>query len=956
MSGRRIEPQPGATIDRGCTVRFRFDGRQLEGYAGDTIASALTAAGVQVLSRSFKYHRPRGLLCGAGHCPNCLVQVGDEPNVRACRRPIEEGMEVAPQNVWPSLQYDAMALTELVSHFLPVGFYYKTFIRPAAMWPLYEHVLRNAAGLGAIDETTTAGGDFDKEYLHADVAVIGGGPAGRSAAVVAVEQGARVLLLDENKTLGGHLRFSGDGDDGRTRGGAWRESRGKGGATVLTQTAVIGHYQNHWLSAVRGNRLYKIRAAGVVVATGAFEIPMVFDGNDRPGVLLGTAVQRLIRLHGVAPGRRAVVVTASDAGWDVAADLVQAGVEVAAIADERPGQHADQRIDTTETQVLHGHTIGAAHGRSAVRAAVLVPVDRDGPWHTVDCDLIAVSTGWNPSLELAYLAGARSRYDEDLGEMRLQAVPDGLFLAGRVAGPGGLEDDVRQGDDAGHAAAEWARGGSKETGTTAAGQRTPAAPTGGRSSALVAAPPTGHDKRFVCYCEDVTDVDINTALLEGYDRIELLKRYSTLGMGPCQGRMCGLQGIRHCARGTDTSVADTGRTTARPPVTPVSLGALAGQRMEPVYLSALHDWLVQQGASMMVAGPWLRPEHYGDPVAEVGAVRQTVGLIDVSPLGKLQLTGPGVATMLERLYVNQWQDLRRGRVRYGMMCNDEGSVLDDGVCARLSEEEWYVSTTSTGAAGALEWMEWWRQSGWGEGVHITDMTETFAAFNLAGPRSREVLQQLTERDLSKAKFPYMRARRAEVAGVPCLLLRIGFTGELSYEIHCPAGFGRYLWETLVEAGGSFGLRPFGVEAQRVLRLEKAHLIVGQDTDALSDPIAADAAWAVRLDKDDFLGKRALTRVSSGGPRQRLVGFRTGRRVDALREGLQIVDAERRIIGWISSCRHSPTLDETLGLCWLPADMAAREQSTFTVFVAGRLEAAQVHHGPFYDPEGARLRS
>jgi sarcosine oxidase subunit alpha len=312
--------------------------------------------------------------------------------------------------------------------------------------------------------------------------------------------------------------------------------------------------------------------------------------------------------------------------------------------------------------------------------------------------------------------------------------------------------------------------------------------------------------------------------------------------------------------------------------------------------------------------------------------------------------------MLERLYVNQWQDLRRGRVRYGMMCNDEGIVLDDGVCARLSEEEWYVSTTSTGAAGALEWMEWWRQSGWGEGVHITDMTETFAAFNLAGPRSREVLQQLTERDLSKAKFPYMRARRAEVAGVPCLLLRIGFTGELSYEIHCPAGFGRYLWETLVEAGGSFGLRPFGVEAQRVLRLEKAHLIVGQDTDALSDPIAADAAWAVRLDKGDFLGKRALTRVSSEGPRQRLVGFRTGRRVDALREGLQIVDAERRIIGWISSCRHSPTLDETLGLCWLPADMAAREQSTFTVFVAGRLEAAQVHHGPFYDPEGARLRS
>ena len=956
MSGRRIEPRAGETIDRSCTVRFRFDGRRYEGYAGDTIASALTAAGVQVLSRSFKYHRPRGLLCGAGHCPNCLVQVGDEPNVRACRRAIEEGMEVAPQNAWPSLRYDAMALTEVVSRFLPVGFYYKTFIRPAAMWPVYEHVLRSAAGLGVIDQETPEG-DFDKQYLHADVAVVGAGPAGLSAAVAAVEKGARVLLLDENEELGGHLRFSGDVGAGRTRIDAWRESLTSGGATVLTQTAVIGHYQDHWLSAVRGNRLYKIRAGAVVVATGAFEIPMVFDGNDRPGVLLGTAVQRLVRMHGVAPGRRAVVVTANDDGWDVAADLVEAGVEVAAIADERPGPHPDRRKDTSGAQILHGYTIGAAHGRRAVRAAVLVPLHGDGPRHTVDCDLIAVSTGWNPSLELAYLAGARSRYDEDLGEMRLQQVPDGMYLAGRVAGPGGLEQDVRQGRQAGHAASLWARG---EAGTTdndsGLGLAAPASPVPARSSTQVAAPSTGHDKRFICYCEDVTDVDIDTALLEGYDRIELLKRYTALGMGPCQGRMCGLQGIRHCARGTDTSVADTGRTTTRPPVTPVSLGALAGQRMDPVQLSALHDWHVQQGARMMVSGLWLRPEHYGDPVAEVCNVRQAVGLIDVSPLGKLQLTGPGVAVMLERLYVNQWRDLRRGRVRYGIMCNDEGVVLDDGVCARLSEEEWYVSTTSTGAAGALEWMEWWRQSGWGDGVHITDLTETHAAFNLAGPRSREVLQQLTERDLSKAKFPYMRARRAHVAGVPCLLLRIGFTGELSYEIHCPAGFGRYLWESLMEAGQSFGLRPFGVEAQRVLRLEKAHLIVGQDTDALSDPIAAGAAWAVRLDKDDFLGKRALTRVSAEGPRQRLVGFRTGRRVDALQEGLQIVDADRGIIGWISSCRYSPTLEETLGLCWLPADLAAREQATFTVFVEGRLEAAQVHHGPFYDPEGARLRS
>jgi sarcosine oxidase subunit alpha len=382
--------------------------------------------------------------------------------------------------------------------------------------------------------------------------------------------------------------------------------------------------------------------------------------------------------------------------------------------------------------------------------------------------------------------------------------------------------------------------------------------------------------------------------------------------------------------------------------------------MEPVQLSAVHPWHVDAGARMMVAGPWMRPEHYGDPTEEVRAVRETVGLIDVSPLGKLKLTGPGVATMLERLYVNQWQDLGRGRVRYGIMCNDEGVILDDGVCARLSDNEWYVSTTSTGASGAFEWMEWWRQSGWGEGVHITDLTETHAAFNLTGPLARHVLQPLTSRDLSHRKFPYMRARRTQVAGVECLLLRIGFTGELGYEIHCPAGYGPYLWETLVEAGAAHGLRPFGVEAQRILRLEKAHFIVGQDTDALTDPLSADAPWAVHLDKEeDFLGRRALNRISEEGPKQRLVGFRTGRRADRIIEGLQIVQQNDRgaptIIGWISSCRYSPTLQETLGLCWLPAELAAQEGATFHIHVEGQLEQATVHHGPFYDPEGKRVR-
>lgn len=961
MSGHRLERRDGGgeVVDRGQTLTFRFNGDSYQGYAGDTVASALAAAGVNVISRSFKYHRPRGLLCCAGHCPNCLVQIGDEPSVRACKRPLEDGMEVEPQNVWPSLDNDLLSLTQGAARFMPVGFYYKTFHKPRVLWPAFEHVLRNAAGLGKIDEDTPEG-DYDKQYLHADVVVVGAGPAGLAAAVAAVDAGKRVLLIDENNEPGGHLRFARQDDASAALVAEHMQRLQQAEATVLLDTAVVGWYQDNWLSAVCGNRLFKIRAEAVIVASGAFEAPPVFAGNDLPGVLLGTAVQRLLHLYGVSPGHRALVVTANDDGWAVAADLLAAGVDLAGVADERaqqPDGTDAQAVIAAGVPVWSGCTIQSARGKRGVEEVTLTPVEGVGDGspgaQVVRCDVVALSTAWIPSAELAYMAGARSHYDDSRAEMRLEELPDGLYLAGRVAGACTAQQEWDQGQRVGAAAAAGAPQPELTEDTHGSA----------RTSTLVAAPDDGpgarSDKRFVCLCEDVTDADVDTAIAEGFDRIELLKRYSTIGMGPCQGRMCGLNGIRLCARATGKSVQETGRTTGRPPVTPVSLGVLAGQKMEPMQLSAVHEWHVEQGARMMVAGLWMRPEHYGDAAAEVRAVREAAGLIDVSPLGKLRLTGPGVPAMLERLYVNNWHNLRRGRVRYGIMCNDEGVILDDGVCARLGQEDWYVSTTSTGASGALEWMEWWRQSGWGDDVHITDLTETHAAFNLAGPRSRELLQGLTTRDLGNDKFPYMRARRADVAGVPCILLRIGFTGELAYEIHCPAGYGRYLWEQLMAAGAECGLRPFGVEAQRILRLEKAHFIVGQDTDALTDPISADAAWAVKLDKDvDFLGRRGLTRITDEGPKQRLVGFRTGRRADTLIEGLQIVKpggAHPQILGWVSSCRYSPTLQETLGLCWLPADVATSANAEFHIQTDGGLETARVHHGPFYDPEGARLR-
>ncbi len=960
-------PEGGTSIDRSSSLQFTFDGKKVEAHPGDTVGSALAASGVRVVSRSFKYHRPRGLLCCSGHCPNCLVQIGDEPNVRACMRPVESGLQVRSQNAWPSLRFDLLSLSRFTSRFMPAGFYYKTFIRPKWLWPFYEHVLRNAAGLGVVDPDTPRG-RYDKQYRHADVVVSGGGPAGISAAHAAGASGARVLLIDDNTELGGHLRFAGvssdpDGEVERRR----TELDGMDNVEVLTDTSVLGWYRSDWLAAKTGNRLLKIRLRSLVAATGAFERPLQFDNNDLPGVMLGGAVRRLLHQFGVVAGRRAVVVAANDDGWDVAADLRAAGVEIAAIVEERAAgicasRNADSLI-AAGVPVHHQHTVVKATGSNCVSSTTIAQVgDGDAvngdSYKTINCDLLVISAGWTPDTDLTHLAGGKTRYDADRAEMLPTELPTHLQVVGRAAGTHDLHTQLLEGELAGQAAAHELGFGSPPDSAGLAELHRLKNTEPQRSSARVTIPGGATKKRFVCLCEDVTEEDILATIAEGYDSMQLLKRYSTVSMGPCQGKMCSMAAIQICARETGRSIPETGTTTSRPPATPVSLGALAGQEMDPVQLGALHDWHLANGGKSMVAGQWIRAEHYGDAVAEVRAVREAVGLIDVSSLGKLRLTGPGVPDLLQRVYINKWRKLGVGQSRYGVMCNDEGIVLDDGVCARVGEQEWYMSTTSSGATGMYDWMQWWIQSGWGEGIHLTNVTEAYAAMNLAGPRTRDVLSALTDIDLSDAAFPYMAVRSGDVAGVPCRLLRIGFTGELSYEIHCPSGHALHLWEALIDAGQPHGLKPFGVEAQRVLRLEKGHIIVGHDTDGLTDPIMANMEWAVKLDKSDFLGMRHLSRVAKHGPRERLVGFKVPPGGTKPEEGMQIVAASNgqpQVIGWVTSCRLSPTLGEVIGLCWLPAELGDRNGAEFTIHIDGRSQVASVWHGAFYDPEGKRLR-
>ena len=949
----RIPKQRGEVVDRSVTATFSFDGQEYTAYSGDTIASALTAADVKVLSRSFKYHRPRGLLCCAGHCPNCLVQVGDEPNVRACRREVTPGMNIRSQNAWPSLNHDFLSLTQAGSRLMPVGFYYKTFIRPPLLWPFYERVLRQVAGLGKVDPDTLSDG-FDKQYLHTDVAVVGGGLSGISAALSAAKQGARVMIFDSESTLGGHLRYNPNSylPDLLESLGQYEN------VTVFTDTTILGWYKDNWLSATQGTRLFKVRSKSLIVATGAYEVPIVFGNNDLPGVMLGSAVQRLLHLFGVCPGKKILVVTANEDGWRVAADLRIAGLEVVAIVDKRSQEDCIGLYlnELDNIPIFYKHTILDATGTKSVKGAKIGQVDPDGRidlstkrW--LECDLIAISVGWVPTLELFYMAGGKTEYNKARSEILPVTSPSHLYVAGRAAGTHALNQQIIQGKQIGLQAFNSI--GSEKDGLLCK------IPTVSdetiRTSMHLSIP--SKKKQFVCFCEDVTDQDIEVAVSEGYQSIELLKRYSTVSMGPCQGKMCSMNAIHLCALANNWTVQETGKTTARPPTEPVALGTLAGQKMEPAQLSPIHSWHVNRGAQMMLAGLWLRPEHYSNPRDEVLAVRERVGLIDVSTLGKLQLTGSGVPDLLERIYVNQWRKLRLGKVRYGVMCNDEGIILDDGVCARLSDELWYMSTTSSGVTGIFEWIQWWLQSGWGCGIHLTDLTEVFSAFNITGPKSREVLRKLTSCNLDSEEFPYMSVRNAEVMGVPCRLMRIGFTGELSYEIHCPSGYAMCVWESLMQAGEEFDILPFGVEAQRILRLEKAHIIVGQDTDALSDPFSANMDWIVKMNKPDFLGKRAFTRITAEGTKQLLVGFNMDCPDIVPEEGSQIVSKkpgkQMEIIGWVTSSRFSPTLTQAIGLCWLPKDLGAQNGAPFTIYLNGKLEKAYVHHGAFYDSAGAR---
>jgi sarcosine oxidase subunit alpha len=956
----RLEANPDEWIDRSVPLSFVFEGKQYQGYRGDTISSALAASGVPYLARSFKYHRRRHILSFANHDCNTLFQVDGVPNVRGDVTLVTEGMRASAVNTFGGLSEDKARLLDRLARFLPVGFYYKAF-HTKRLFPRWERMFRTLTGLGvvpldAVRRTTP------KRYGFSDVLVVGGGPSGLSAALAAAAAGARVALVDESFRLGGSGIGLDDGEQRATR--ALIETvNGSPGITVCTATVAAAYYADHWVALADATRLTKMRTKAVVFATGAIEQPAVFRNNDLPGVMLASAASNLLLRYRVAPGVRVVVVAGNLEGYRTALGLHAQNVRIVAIVDLRADLNVEEAAAAAQCAAagMAVHRSHAPYEAIAGADGVVVALDiaplagriDTGKLRRIECDSILMSVGWAAAANLLLQAGGTTRFSDALQQFIPSSLPAGIFASGRLNGVYDFDPRVADGARAGSAAAAHAGFGAASDADIVPAARCPSHPF----------PIIDHPqaKNFVDFDEDLQVKDLENAAQEGFDSSELLKRYSTVGMGPSQGKHSNMNALRVLARYRGVGVERLGLTTSRPMYHPVPLKLLAGrsfnaERRTPA--DAEHERL---GAVWMPAGNWRRPEYYAvsgetriqSIEAEVAAVRGSAGLIDVGTLGKIEIHGPQAGLFLDRVYTGTFSDLKVGMTRYGLMLDESGVIIDDGVIARMSADMFYFTTTTGGSATVFRELQRWNAL-WGLDCALVNVTGHRAAFNFAGPLSRELLQPLTDADLSCAGFPFLGVRTGRVAGVPARLLRVGFVGELGYEIHVSASDAAPVWRSLHAAGLPRGARPFGVEAQRVLRLEKAHFIVGQDTDGLTDPFEANASWAVHMRKPFFVGQRSLRILKARGPRQTLVGIEL---LDPARlpKECHLVIEQGAIAGRITSVAHSRTLNKAIGLAMLSPALGRLGGEIDIRGEQGEILRARIAPTPFYDPKNARQR-
>jgi sarcosine oxidase subunit alpha len=976
----------GGLIERDRTLSFRFDGATCQGYAGDTLASALMANGQRLIGRSFKYHRPRGVLTAGSEEPNALVELRSgarrEPNTRATTAELYEGLEAVSQNRWPSLRRDLMAVNSLLSPLFVAGFYYKTFMWPAALWEkLYEPLIRRAAGLGRASLEPDPD-SYEKVHAFCDILVIGGGPAGLSAALAAGRAGARVILCDEDFLLGGRLNAERCEIDGKP-GALWAkqaadELSSLPDVRLLTRTTVFGAYDGGVFGAIERvadhlreppphqprQRLWRIVARRSVLAAGAIERPLAFGGNDRPGVIMGSAARTYLNRYGVAAGRRVAIFTSGDDGWRTAEDFAARGVEVVAAIDSRvEGPKPGKLLDNA--RIFRGAAVIATRGGRGLSAVTVRQAD--GRTLTVEADALAMSGGWNPSLALSTHLGGRPRWSESVLAYVPGDVPRGMRVVGAAGGAMTLGAALRQGGEAGVEAA----------GAFDRKAATPIAKTDDEPAKIAALwrVADSKGKAFVDFQHDVTTDDIELSVREGFRSAELLKRYTTLGMATDQGKAAALNGQAIAAALTQRDISEMGAPAPRPPYTPVALGAFAGRHrgkeFRPTRRTSGHSWAAEQGATFIESGDWLRAQYFtGEGESdwlqtvsrEVSAVRGGVGVCDVSTLGKIDIQGPDAGRFLDLVYVNTFSTLPAGKARYGLMLREDGLTLDDGASARLGPDHFVMSTTTANAGRVMQHLEFCRQALWPNlNVQIAGVTEQWAQYSIAGPKSRELLTRLLDDniDLSNAAFPFMAARAFSWRGAPVRLFRISYSGELAYELAAPACYGDACIRAIMEAGRALGVTPYGLEALNVMRIEKGH-VAGAEINGTTT--AADLGLARLVSrKKDFIGRVLAARPGLVDPtRPTLVGLKPCDRTARLRAGAHLLSQGAAVSldndqGYVTSVAFSPMLGHWIGLALLsrgPERLGERVRA-YDPLRKGDIEA-EVCSPVFFDPEGARL--
>lgn len=978
------------------TARFTFDGRTLTALEGDTVASALLANGIHLVGRSFKYHRPRGILSAGAEEPNALLDVARDaarrqPNVRATVQEVFDGMKVESQNRWPSLAFDVGGLNDLMSPFFAAGFYYKTFMWPKAAWhAIYEPFIRRAAGLG-VTPTEADPDHYASRYVHCDVLVIGAGVAGLSAALAAAKAGAKVIICDEQPEVGGALRYeSGTTIDGKD-GWDWAQETAKtlasmDNVTVLTRTTGFGYYNHNFVGLVERvtdhlaaldkslprERLWQVRAKKVILANGQIERHMVFANNDRPGIMLASAGRTYLNHFGVAVGSKVGVYTAHDSAYEAAFDLKRAGVSVPVIVDcrENPGEAVLAEARKLGIEVLTGHSVIKAGGKLRVNS-INVARNGGGSARKFAVDALLVSAGWTPSVHLFSQSRGKVKFDA-----ATQRFLPGTYLQDCLSiGACNGTDDLQATIDEALAAGELT---ARAAGTEGGAQVTLSGEnrygwTGGMIGAAEGAGPDTTVKAFIDFQHDVCAKDIRLAVREGMHSIEHIKRFTTNGMASDQGKLSNMHGLAIAAEALGKDIPQVGLTTFRQPYTPVTFGAIVnhsrGALFDPARKTPIHAWEEAHGAEFEDVGNWKRAWFYprsGEDMHEAVArecrtVRDVAGVFDASTLGKIEVVGPDAAQFLNLMYTNAWDNLKPGRCRYGIMLRDDGFVYDDGVVGRLAEDRFHVTTTTGGAPRVMNHMEDYLQTEFPHlKVWLTSTTEQWAVIAVQGPKAREIIAPLVEGiDLSNEAFPHMSVAEGRICGVPTRLFRMSFTGELGFEVNVPADYGQAVWEAIWARAEPMGACAYGTETMHVLRAEKGYIIVGQDTDGTLTPDDAGLSWAVSKKKPDFVGIRGLKRpdlVKDG--RKQLVGLLTKDPKVVLEEGAQIVADPNQpkpmtMLGHVTSSYWSANCGRSIALAMV-AGGRERLGQTLYVPMTDRTIAVEVSDMVFFDKEGGRL--